>query len=738
MQNYPTNMDSEIPSPNRYEISYKKYQMASDKNVSLIENWLYEHNASLNSSVYYNGSYSAELNVTNKHASTYPGRWLSNDIIVESNTNYTFSAWGKTNDTTGDPGVRIVQSNDSVEQINYSSQKHLHFGSGTSDWAKENTTFITLSTTDSVFIYVNIWNGNGTFWVDDVELYKNGTSENLVVNAGFENVTYSPSKIVLEGFGVDSIQSTTDMSFNAPFAPLENYRRSHWEYSDAPLIFNSTTKQINLLNVFSQYEYLDRIADDLHPDKCVLSNIFPYSESYYGHTIDIFVNEIFDYNIDDADTAYKRSLIHNKVYTSILLEFEKGMSNTEMSIYFNKSLFYGVFPSIKYIGGSSSDYIYWNNATLYERDRNLFKKCIPPLVKISTAGWEPISYTECSNSDIKFERYGSNESNVYITIGNEASSDQSGGVKSNLTELTLYDCFISTENMITDSVEYHSTTDGILNISIVDIGANDTFVYNITSHDGSITPSSNNISVKTYDWSTTTADRSYKKWNESCTNSSVTSDHVIGDFDGWTQITIRLNGTDWNVYNSNSDGYISFTYDGGYSENQFEAYESIIIDLDWYDFALMRKNGTDDQTFSEIADTIYGDEFYTWYNSTSDLWESYWVGYGYNEDFIIPQNDSYFVAMGYNPFGLIPPITCAQADAQTIAIPTGWHMTYLRELGTHNLTTIKADMGGNVVDLYGWDVSANAWTDTGTFEVNPNEGLYVNSSSSFNWDGTVS
>jgi hypothetical protein len=65
-------------------------------------------------------------------------------------------------------------------------------------------------------------------------------------------------------------------------------------------------------------------------------------------------------------------------------------------------------------------------------------------------------------------------------------------------------------------------------------------------------------------------------------------------------------------------------------------------------------------------------------------------------------------------------------------------MTYLRELGTHNLTTIKADMGGNVVDLYGWDVSANAWTDTGTFEVNPNEGLYVNSSSSFNWDGTVS
>ena len=221
-------------------------------------------------------------------------------------------------------------------------------------------------------------------------------------------------------------------------------------------------------------------------------------------------------------------------------------------------------------------------------------------------------------------------------------------------------------------------------------------------------------------------------------NSSVESDHVIGDFPDNTPVTIRINGTDWNYYASNFTGYVTFTYDDEYSENQFEAYESIIIDLDWYDYGLMRKNGTNDQTFSQIADTINGDEFYTWYNSTSDLWESYWVGYGYNEDLNIPQNDSYFIAMCYDPYAFIQDIICVQADAQTIAIPSGWYMTYLRELTSYNLTTIKSDMGGNVEDLYGWDVSANAWTDTGTFEVNPNEGLYVNSSSSFNWDGTVS
>jgi hypothetical protein len=65
---------------------------------------------------------------------------------------------------------------------------------------------------------------------------------------------------------------------------------------------------------------------------------------------------------------------------------------------------------------------------------------------------------------------------------------------------------------------------------------------------------------------------SYRKiWNESSTNHRTTTQHTIGDFPINTAIQIKKNGVLWNTYTSNSPGYISFNYDGGYSDNQFQA-----------------------------------------------------------------------------------------------------------------------------------------------------------------------
>lgn len=149
-------------------------------------------------------------------------------------------------------------------------------------------------------------------------------------------------------------------------------------------------------------------------------------------------------------------------------------------------------------------------------------------------------------------------------------------------------------------------------------------------------------------------------------------------------------------------------------------------------YGLIRKSGINDQTFSQIAATISNDQAYSWYNSTSDSWESYWVGYSYNQNHNIPKNESYFV---YTTTSTDIDITAASAG--TIAIPMGWYMTYLRESAIHNLTTIKSDMGANVTNLYAWNITAQDWTDTGTFVVDPNGGLFLNCSQSFNWDGAV-
>jgi len=157
------------------------------------------------------------------------------------------------------------------------------------------------------------------------------------------------------------------------------------------------------------------------------------------------------------------------------------------------------------------------------------------------------------------------------------------------------------------------------------------------------------------------------------------------------------------------------------------------ITLGAYQHGLLRKNVTAAETFSTIAAGIDHDRCYTWWDNTNDTWKSYRVGYSYNAGLSIPQNDSCFVLMD----GTGTTISCGIAPAGTITIPAGWYTTYLRESTNKTLTSIKADMGGNVVDLFAFDSSAGAWTDTGAYVVDPNDGVLINASTEFNWDGAV-
>jgi hypothetical protein len=148
---------------------------------------------------------------------------------------------------------------------------------------------------------------------------------------------------------------------------------------------------------------------------------------------------------------------------------------------------------------------------------------------------------------------------------------------------------------------------------------------------------------------------------------------------------------------------------------------------------MIRKNIGAAETFSTIAAGIDHDRCYTWWDSTTDRWESYRVGYSYNAGESVPEHDSYFVLMD----GTGTTISCSSATPETVAIPAGYYATYLRESTNKTLSAIKTDMGGNVNDLWVFNSTAGAWTDTGTYSVQPNQGLMVNSSTGFNWDGSV-
>lgn len=97
---------------------------------------------------------------------------------------YIFSAWIKTENIGGsnEPMVRIVELDANREWINQTNLPHPDIN--TNDWAQTTVEFQTGHKTKYLYVYANIWNGYGTFWVDDVELK---SSSNLIANPGFEN-----------------------------------------------------------------------------------------------------------------------------------------------------------------------------------------------------------------------------------------------------------------------------------------------------------------------------------------------------------------------------------------------------------------------------------------------------------------------------------------------------------------------------------------------------------------------
>lgn len=84
-----------------------------------------------------------------------------------------------------------------------------------------------------------------------------------------------------------------------------------------------------------------------------------------------------------------------------------------------------------------------------------------------------------------------------------------------------------------------------------------------------IFPSSDSINVTATKWNTT--GDYHKTWIESSINSSVTTQHIIGDFPSNNLIQIKKNGVFFNNSFSNATGYATFNYSGGYSDIQFDA-----------------------------------------------------------------------------------------------------------------------------------------------------------------------
>jgi hypothetical protein len=196
---------------------------------------------------------------------------------------------------------------------------------------------------------------------------------------------YTHKGFNLKGVSLDSLIS------NWLWATLENYRKPHWRKSDLPLTFSYVTGKPVLLSLFSNYQFVKRLANKLHKEKKLLvGNVYASAYSIYAPLLDRLSSEI--HGKEKGGKAYlRRTLSYQKPNANFLHWTIKSelIKHKEVEKYIKDRLFYGFYPGMGIAARKHGSY--WKHPELYERDRQLFRRYIPIIRQLSKAGWQPIT-----------------------------------------------------------------------------------------------------------------------------------------------------------------------------------------------------------------------------------------------------------------------------------------------------------------------------------------------------------
>lgn len=213
-----------------------------------------------------------------------------------------------------------------------------------------------------------------------------------------------------------------------------NFRRDHFRYAAVPLTFDSETKRPALYKGFEIFEFTHWLAQDVHGlGKLMFANSVPDRYSFLCSQLDVMgteTNWLMDGKYQpetDERLSLCRAMSYDKPYLLLMNTDFDAFTFPMMEKYFQRSLFYGIFPSMFSPDAATSPY--WQNPTWYNRDRPLFKKYIPLIKRITTAGWQPVTSARCDNAHIYVERCGPTPDGIcYLTFLNDTAQAQSGEV----------------------------------------------------------------------------------------------------------------------------------------------------------------------------------------------------------------------------------------------------------------------------------------------------------------------
>jgi hypothetical protein len=209
-----------------------------------------------------------------------------------------------------------------------------------------------------------------------------------------------------------------------------NYREDHFSVTDYPLTFSMSVGKPAIWNFTSEFEFMKKISDEMHlQGKLAMGNGHGWNP-FAAANLDLFGAELSWYSSDDHNTEaldFKRAISFQKPIVFLLNEGLNDKAFTEppyngYEVYFEKMLAYGFFPSFFSVDASNDPY--WQDKKKIENGRPFFKKYIPVIKLISSAGWEPVTYASCSTDGIRIERFG-NAGNMFFTVRNNSNQNAS-------------------------------------------------------------------------------------------------------------------------------------------------------------------------------------------------------------------------------------------------------------------------------------------------------------------------
>ena len=196
------------------------------------------------------------------------------------------------------------------------------------------------------------------------------------------------------------------------------------QHSGVPPTFDTDKLQPVMPIWFSVWELASMMRDDLHksPGALLMANSTPWMIHQFCPLLDLQGTET-NWNPEgswrpdnDEICCYRRTLSGQKPYLLLQNTDFTKFGPEQMNKYFQRSLFYGFYPSM--FSADAATKVYWENPALYNRDRELFKKFIPIVERINQAGWQPVTYASTGSGKVYVERWGDR----YLTVFND--SDQ--------------------------------------------------------------------------------------------------------------------------------------------------------------------------------------------------------------------------------------------------------------------------------------------------------------------------